>query len=246
VYSAMGQPDLLTSIKCHPDDNLSRVVTTNELVWVDPRLRIKPILAWKHERERDRTLSSHAVGIGGGTRHKFSEMDIIFISADVSIATFTVLSSRKNSLLSVYAVSTNKDSLLQSHALPYSLSGHFPHGPHAGFHVTHPHPQSGDASTASLIQLTNRGALYQTALTVCQNEDEAPPPVTMDVSWSPAVHRLATASKAQRPDVGKLGTRSMQEVDFRQVYQRTSFLASRLRLSHCSKFSPLSRTLLST
>ena len=67
----MGGPDLFTSIKCHPDDGLSRVVTTKELVWVDPRFRIKPILAWKHERERDRTLSSHAVGIGGGTRRKF-------------------------------------------------------------------------------------------------------------------------------------------------------------------------------
>lgn len=73
----MGRPDWLTSIKCHPDDGLSQVVTTNELVWVDPRFRIKPILAWKHERERDRTLSSHAVGIGCGTRRKFSETDII-------------------------------------------------------------------------------------------------------------------------------------------------------------------------
>jgi len=74
----MGGPDLLTSIRCHPDDGLSRVVTTKDLVWVDPRFGNKPILAWKHERERDRTLSSHAVGIGGGTRRKFSATDIIF------------------------------------------------------------------------------------------------------------------------------------------------------------------------
>jgi len=168
----------------------------------------------------------------------------LFFSADVPEATFTVLSSRKNSLLSVYAVSNDKDSLLQSHVLPYSLSGRFPRGPHAGFYVTHPHPQSGDASAASLIQLTSRGALYQTALTVCQNE-ETPSPITIDVSWSSAVHRLATTSSTQQPDVGKLGARSLQEVDFRQVYQRISFLASRFMLSHCSKFSPLFRTLLS-
>lgn len=169
----------------------------------------------------------------------------LFFSADVSEATFTVLSSRKNSLLSVYAVSRDKDSLLQSHALPYSLSGRFPHGPHAGFYVTHPHPGSGDASTASLIQLTSRGALYQAALTVCENEGETPSPVKIDVSWPSAVHRLATASNTQQPDVGKLGARSMQEVDFRQVYQRISFLASRLMLSHRSKISPPFRTLLS-
>ena len=160
----------------------------------------------------------------------------LFFSADVSEATFTVLSSRKNSLLSVYAVSRDKDSLLQSHGLPYSLSGRFPYGPHAGFYVTHPHPGSRDASTASLIQLTSRGALYQTALTVCENEDETPSPVTIDVSWSPAVQRLATASSTQQADVGKLGARSMQEVDFRQVYQRISFLTSRLMLASLTSF----------
>ena len=69
LYSVEGAPDLLTSIKCIPKDGLSHLVTTNELVWVDTRQHIRPILAWKHERERDRTLSSHAVCIGGGMRH---------------------------------------------------------------------------------------------------------------------------------------------------------------------------------
>jgi hypothetical protein len=67
VYSIAG-PDMLTSIKCIPDDGLSQLVTTNKLVWVDTRQHIRPMLAWKHERERDRTLSSHAVCIGGGRR----------------------------------------------------------------------------------------------------------------------------------------------------------------------------------
>ena len=118
--------------------------------------------------------------------------------------------------------------MLQSQVLPYSLPARFPRGPHAGFYVTHPHPECGDPSTASLIQLTGRGALYQAALTVGQNEGETSSPVTIDVSWSSAVHRLAAASSTQQADVGKLGARSMQEVDFRQVYQRMSFLASRL------------------
>jgi hypothetical protein len=125
--------------------------------------------------------------------------------------------------------------LVQSHALPYSLSGRFPNGPHAGFYITHPHPESGNATTASLVQLTSRGAVYQTALALGQNEDETPSSVTIDVSWSSAVHQLATASGRQRPDVGKLGARSTQEVDFREVYQRISFLISGFMLSHRSK-----------
>jgi hypothetical protein len=169
-----------------------------------------------------------------------------FFPANISEAMFTVLSSRKNCLLSVYDVFSDKNSLVQSHALPYSLSGRFPNGPHAGFYITHPHPESGNVTTASLVQLTSRGAVYQTALTLAQNEDEAPSPVTIDVSWSSAVHQLATASSRQRPDVGKLGARSTQEVDFRQVYQRISFLISGFMLSHRSRSAPLFRAFFST
>jgi hypothetical protein len=68
VYSVAGAPDTLTSIKCIVDDGLSQLVTTNELVWVDTRHHVRPMLAWKHGRERDRTLSSHTVCIKGGTR----------------------------------------------------------------------------------------------------------------------------------------------------------------------------------
>jgi hypothetical protein len=168
-------------------------------------------------------------------------MDNIF-SAKFSEVTFTVLSSRKNRLLSVYDVSRDKGGLLQSHNLPYTLPGRFPNGPHAGFYVTHPHP---DAKTASLAQLTSRGAIYQTALGLRQN-DETLSPITVDVSWSAAVHRLAATSSTQRPDIGNLGARSVQEVDFRQVYQRILFLVSGLMFSRRSQTPyPLSRTVCS-
>jgi hypothetical protein len=136
----------------------------------------------------------------------------------------TVLSSRNNSLLSVYDVSSNKSGLLQSHALPYSLSGRFPSGAHAGFYVAHPHPES-DATAASLVQLTSRGGIYQTALVLRQDKDTTPFPATVDVSWSSAIHRLANTCSVQ-PDIGKLGARVVQEVDFRQAYQRISSLTS--------------------
>ncbi|KAF8478464.1 RNA polymerase I-specific transcription-initiation factor-domain-containing protein [Russula ochroleuca] len=201
VYSVARGPDLCTSIETNLDDGLSRLVTTSELIWIDPRFHITPVLAWKHEREYDRTLSSHAVGIGG--------------------MKLTVLSSRNNSLLSVYDVSSNKSGLLQSHALPYSLSGRFPSGAHAGFYVAHPHPES-DATAASLVQLTSRGGIYQTALVLRQDKDTTPFPATVDVSWSSAIHRLANTCSVQ-PDIGKLGARVVQEVDFRQAYQRLFF-----------------------
>jgi hypothetical protein len=123
-------------------------------------------------------------------------------------------------------VSGGQDGLLRSHALPYSLSGRFPNGPHAGFYVAQPHPYSGNDTTASLLQLTSRGGIYQTALGLRQDTDTTPLSVAVDVSWSSAVHRLATASSIQRPDVGRLGARAIEEVDFRRAYQRILSLAS--------------------
>ena len=141
-------------------------------------------------------------------------------------AKLTILSSRNNTLISIYDVSGGKDGLLRSHNLPYSLSGRFPNGPHAGFYVAQPHPDSGNDATASLLQLTSHGGIYQTALALRQDTDTTPLSVAVDVSWSSAVHRLATASSIQRPDVGRPGARAMEEIDFRRVYQRILSLAS--------------------
>jgi hypothetical protein len=159
-------------------------------------------------------------------------------------AKLTVLSSRNNSLVSIYDVSSDKDGLLRSHALPYSLSGRFPNGPHAGFYVAQPHPDSGNDTTASLLQLTSRGGIYQTALALRQDADTTPLSVAVDVSWSSAVHRLATASSIQRPDVGRLGARAMEEVDFRRAYQRMSSLASSSYFRVAQSPALLFRTLL--
>lgn len=58
---------MLASIECDLDNGLSLLVTTRELIWVDPRFHKRPVLAWNHEREYDRTLSGRAVGIGSST-----------------------------------------------------------------------------------------------------------------------------------------------------------------------------------
>jgi hypothetical protein len=159
-------------------------------------------------------------------------------------AKLTVLSSRNNTLVSIYDVSSDKDGLLQSHALPYSLSGRFPNGPHAGFYVAQPHPDSGNDTTASLLQLTSRGGIYQTALALRQDADTTPLPLAVDVSWSSAVHRLTMAPSTQRPDVGRLGARAMEEVDFRRAYQRILSLASSLYFRVAQNPALLFRTLL--
>ena len=213
VYSVARASNLLTSVGYNPDDGLLRLVTTNELVWVDPRFHTRPLLALKHEREYDRSLSSHVINTGDGTRAIFSSKDVF--PTHVSVAKLTVLSSRNNSLLSVYDVSGSDDGLVQSHTLPYSLSGYFPNGPHSGFCVVQPDRNS---MVGSLLQLSNRGAIYQSALTLHREEHQSP--TKIELIWSPGVQRLNTDSCTQKPDVGRLGAREMQEIDLRQAYQR--------------------------
>ncbi len=115
-------------------------------------------------------------------------------------------------------MSGNNDGLVQSHTLPYSLSGCFPSGPHSGFCVVRPRLGYGNSAIASLLQLSNRGAIYQSALAVCREGTQ--PPAKIEVTWSSGVHRLNTDSRTEKPDVGRLGAREMQEIDFRQAYQR--------------------------
>jgi hypothetical protein len=73
----------------------------------------------------------------------------------------------------------------------------------------------------SLLQLSNRGAIYQSALTLLREEYQ--PPTKIELTWSPGVHRLNTDSRTQKPDVGRFGAREKQEIDFRQAYQRIWF-----------------------
>jgi hypothetical protein len=58
---------VLASIEFDLDNRLSRLVTTSEVIWIDSRFHRRPVLAWKHEREYDRTLSGRAVDIGSST-----------------------------------------------------------------------------------------------------------------------------------------------------------------------------------
>ena len=57
---------MLTSVTYDHSDGLVRLVTTAEVIWLDERNKRKPVLAFKHDREFDRTLQSCAVNVGDG------------------------------------------------------------------------------------------------------------------------------------------------------------------------------------
>ncbi|KAI0273383.1 hypothetical protein BC834DRAFT_840342 [Gloeopeniophorella convolvens] len=191
VFAAPQTGCLLTSIGSDGPGNLTRLVTTSEAAWIDPRFSSRPVFAFKHEREYDRTLTSCAINIG------------------------EALSSRRNSLITVYDVSSDKGGLVRSHTPPYCLPRCFPRGPHAGFHVI---TDPGGTGSACLLRLSDRGAVHQAALSFTPDGAQATPEI--EIHWSDGVQTLATDSRTRKPDVGKLGARETKEIDLHHAYQR--------------------------
>ena len=97
-----------------------------------------------------------------------------------------------------------------------------------------PHLGNRNSTITSLLQLSDRGAIYQSALAVCREVSQSLP--NIEVTWSSDVERLDADSRTQKPDVGKLGGREKQEVDFRQAYQRIWFSTLRVTLFNPAVF----------
>ena len=100
---------------------------------------------------------------------------------------------------------------------------------------------NGNSTIASLLQLSNRGAIYQSALAVCREVSQPLP--NIEITWSSDIEQLSADSRTQRPDVGRLGGREKQEIDFRQAYQRIWIFPLRIT---CSNPVAHSRSLFST
>jgi len=59
LFSATG--DVITSVEGQQTDNLVRLCSTTEVLWIDGRFTRSPLLAYKHGRSFDRTLETRTV-----------------------------------------------------------------------------------------------------------------------------------------------------------------------------------------
>ncbi|KAJ6627504.1 hypothetical protein B0H10DRAFT_1994910 [Mycena sp. CBHHK59/15] len=83
--------EVLTSVEDYKPDQMIRVCTTNQVIWIDRRNTAKPLLAFTHGRAFDRSLEAKTISVDNGH--------------------LTTLSSRKNGLLTIYDISRSQDSL---------------------------------------------------------------------------------------------------------------------------------------
>lgn len=57
----------LTSVETTGVDHMIRVLTTDELTWFDERFPQKPLISYRHGRQKDRTLQPHTIPFRDGT-----------------------------------------------------------------------------------------------------------------------------------------------------------------------------------
>ncbi|KAF4615131.1 hypothetical protein D9613_003155 [Agrocybe pediades] len=101
-HSLPSGKQCFTSIEDYQNDYILRMSSTKQIIWMDVRFPKQPLLAYAHERDYDRYLSIST--ITKGFRHPL-----------------TFLTSRNNSLTTVYDVSCSLDQRIQLKALPYLL-----------------------------------------------------------------------------------------------------------------------------
>ena len=139
---ASGQP-VVTSAELPLKGQLTNVVTTEGIYWLDERYPGKPVLGIKHYRNFDRTLEARTALLlnGGG----------------VDSQPLTFLTSRRTGLVSVYDVSRGDDDLVHVNAPSHCLPCITPHGslPIASWNLFQ-HPLA-DPSHIDVLHLSSRG-----------------------------------------------------------------------------------------
>ncbi|KAH9843216.1 RNA polymerase I-specific transcription-initiation factor-domain-containing protein [Rhodofomes roseus] len=199
LYHLNQSGALLTSIESHQKDGLIRLVTTNELLWIDIRSPKKPLLGVQHFRNFDRTLQSH--------------------TRILSRAPMTYLTSQRNGLISVYDVSRSGSAIQMASPAYYLPPMRAQEDRNLG-HVFLQHPHSANTGELSVLQLSELGAVHTMHLKLLDDTQESAELAPMQRNWSEEIEELDEQVKASGLDDGPLGARTFSEADFRPAYQR--------------------------
>lgn len=204
IFSIAKGQHILTSIEDLHPDGLLRLCSTNQIIWMDPKMPGKHVLAYCHGRHYDRYLATETLcySKNGG----IDNINFILIS-EIFLA-FTLLKSRNNGLITVYDVSRSQSNLVSMNATPYALSTStslYDKYDGQGI-VAHNHG-------FGLVQLLRRGGLSYNDLAFDALVEHTPV-----VEWTAALQELKTTTANLYTDVGPLGRQDRSQVDLFPVY----------------------------
>ncbi|KAJ7638505.1 hypothetical protein FB45DRAFT_826943 [Roridomyces roridus] len=193
LYTAISN-DILTSVEDYRADEMIRVCTTSQVVWLDRRNAARPLLAFKHGRVFDRTLQTRTIRFGNGH--------------------LTMLSSRKNGLLTVYDVSHAQTGMAFAQTHPYCLRTPVGGELQTGRNFFR-HPLAQPNAPVTLFSLSELGSIRASQLS-WGNAGEP------TFNWSEDVGRLHDQSAQLKEDFGSFGEAEPKTVDMSSVYAQIS------------------------
>lgn len=214
VYCTSNHGQVVTHVERETADNLIRVATTSEIVWIDSRLTRKPLIAYKHGRRFDRSLQTHTVHL----KSNCAFFPCVTSFNPLLTGPLTFLTSKKNGMVTVYDVSRADDGMVHSNMEPYCLPPITTFGnAHAGYVFLQ--QAEAPAAEVSMLQMGPRGSIHRADFR--QGPGDVSP--TEMYEWSPGVQDLDKQAVKQRPDPGPLGRTDATEVDLNPAY-RSEFL----------------------
>ncbi|THU87262.1 hypothetical protein K435DRAFT_679866 [Dendrothele bispora CBS 962.96] len=178
--------EYLTSVEGNNDDHIVKLSSTAQILWMDRRFPGKPLLGFSHKRRWDRSLTTCTVTTSKGVH--------------------TLLTSRKNSAITIYDVGRSQDGLVHSYGLPYTLSAGGEDIPFWGQAILQV-PES----VPSLFRLSQRGSIHRIDIVIDNMRIH-------DTEWSPEVHNLDKVSNTLKPDLGPLDRMECSEADLDSLY----------------------------
>ncbi|RDB20957.1 hypothetical protein Hypma_011691 [Hypsizygus marmoreus] len=165
LFTLSKSRDVLTSVEDYTEDDIIRLCSTREILWIDRRFPGKPLLGYRHGRQYDRSLEARTIPLPTAS---------------------TMVTSRRNGMVTVYDVSRPDGDLIHLNTPPYCLL------PEKGVSAPHlgqtfvGHPLDTDLKVYNLIRLSERGSLSHVDL----RSSDSSPGSTFETLWTTEVKQL--------------------------------------------------------
>ncbi|KAJ7581235.1 hypothetical protein C8J56DRAFT_1057231 [Mycena floridula] len=185
LFSTSLPEDIITFVEDRWDDHLVRLTSMRQLIWIDQRVPGKPLLSYNHRRQLDRSLETRTI--------------------TVDSSHVTLLTSRRNSLVTVYDVSLSQG-LVQFKSAPYCFSGP-PHVPYAGLACF----QQSETRDTSFFTLSEHGSIHRIDLRVSSISPQR-------LDWTSDVRNLDNSASRLRPNAGTLGDQERTIENLSPIY----------------------------
>lgn len=141
----------------------------------------------------------------------------------VSLVSFSLLTSRRNGLVTLYDVSRGSDGLLHSNSIPSCL----PHdGPMFTAYDGHALVVLPSDMELTYLRLCQRGSIHRQDIRVARSDQDQPRSAQeghVTHQWDEDVQRLEKQANELHIDFGPAGGRHYTEVNLRGAYEGSSF-----------------------